>query len=190
MYAGALTFVGATDVGMFLYDTNGQVFMAGGTPVTFNVVTNCTLTNIGPCKINGLAVAPSGFKWTVFESNPIDFPADGQANFIPIATVDGSLEGLARIWITDNTDELYCDQVTAALYWAAMEPQPATLNIAPWAGITITGTVGATYSVEYVNDVSSTNWTLLTNIVLTSTSATYFEPVSAASHRFYRAVAP
>jgi hypothetical protein len=65
---------------------------------------------------------------------------------------------------------------------------PATLNIAAYAGITIIGTVGRTYVVQYATDIGSTNWLSLTNVILPYSPYLFFDtsgPMS--SRRFYRA---
>jgi hypothetical protein len=65
---------------------------------------------------------------------------------------------------------------------------PATLNIAAYSGITITGAVGRTFVVQYTASLPSTNWLTLTNIVLPSTPYLLFDatgPMSA--NRYYRA---
>jgi len=72
--------------------------------------------------------------------------------------------------------------------------EPAQLNIGLYAGIDIRGTTGATYRVEFTTDLPaapSTNWTVLTNIVLPSSPYFYLDRESAASRgtRLYRAVA-
>ena len=71
-----------------------------------------------------------------------------------------------------------------------VHPEPASLDIGLYAGIEITGTVGATYRVEYSVTLSNTNWTALTNIVLPSSPYLYFDAQSVTNHaqRSYRAV--
>lgn len=67
--------------------------------------------------------------------------------------------------------------------------QPAELDSTFYAGITLRGTVGTAYRVEYVNDASSNNWTSLTNIVLPC-SPYFFVDFGSINfqRRFYRVV--
>lgn len=68
---------------------------------------------------------------------------------------------------------------------------PAVLSVGLYAGIDIQGTVGATYRVEYSSILPTTNWTVITNVVLPATPYFYLdrESVTNAGQRYYRAVA-
>jgi hypothetical protein len=73
---------------------------------------------------------------------------------------------------------------------------PAVLDIAlapsagPTAGIGLSGTVGATYRLEYVTELPQTNWTALTNITLPTPRFLFIDgdPTTNHAKRFYRAV--
>ena len=69
--------------------------------------------------------------------------------------------------------------------------EPASLTIGVYAGIEITGTIGAVYRAEYATELPTTNWTAITNIVLTSSPYLFFDTqsINTAEKRFYRAVA-
>ena len=56
--------------------------------------------------------------------------------------------------------------------------------------ISLTGTTGATYRMEYALSLPATNWTSLTNILLptASTVVSDAQPITGQSSRFYRAV--
>jgi hypothetical protein len=58
-----------------------------------------------------------------------------------------------------------------------------------YAGLTIVGQIGANYEIDYQNSLSGTGWTVLTNIVL-STSPYFYVDMSSpvSSSRFYRAL--
>ena len=69
--------------------------------------------------------------------------------------------------------------------------QPATLSAQMYAGITIVGTVGRAYRIEFANDAGGNNWTALTNLTLPSSPYLFIDLQSAgASKRFYQAVSP
>lgn len=73
-------------------------------------------------------------------------------------------------------------------------PSPASLGIrleaGPSAGLSITGTPGATYRIELASEIPSANWTSLTNIFLSVPSYYYVNGASVTNYarRFYRAV--
>ena len=71
-----------------------------------------------------------------------------------------------------------------------VHPQPASLNLGIYAGIQITGTVGAGYQIQYAPVLSGGAWTTITNIVLPSSPYLYFAPGSMTGHEtgFYRAI--
>jgi hypothetical protein len=65
----------------------------------------------------------------------------------------------------------------------------AGLTLQHYAGLTINGSVGGNYQIQYVNTISDTNWVTLTNLTLTTSPYLYFDASSAGvPTRFYRAV--
>jgi streptogramin lyase len=67
---------------------------------------------------------------------------------------------------------------------------PAQLAIQMYPGISIQGTPGGTYSLQYTDSLTSTNWLSLTNIFLSSSPYLFFDTTSTnQARRFYRAVA-
>jgi hypothetical protein len=69
-------------------------------------------------------------------------------------------------------------------------PSPATLSINSLPGISITGTVGQRYRIEYTEDLANTNsFQPLTNILLTVSPFLWVDTTATNSpRRFYRAV--
>jgi hypothetical protein len=60
-----------------------------------------------------------------------------------------------------------------------------------FAGVTIQGTPGAIYQIQYVNDLASTNWQTITNLAIPRSPYTWTDLQSVTnSKRFYRAVTP
>jgi hypothetical protein len=66
----------------------------------------------------------------------------------------------------------------------------ACLSISMYPGIQISGTVGATYQLQYTTVLPATNWTTLTNILLPVSPFLYFDTQYSTNkaNRFYRAV--
>ena len=77
----------------------------------------------------------------------------------------------------------------AAIYSSRAETPPI-IGVQLYAGITVTGTVGAVYSIQYVTDLSQTNgWIVLTNVTLTHSPYLWVDTTQPArTTRFYRAV--
>ncbi len=67
----------------------------------------------------------------------------------------------------------------------------STTSIALYAGLTVTGPVGASYTIQYTTSLSGTPvWTTLGSLTLTSSSMLYLDTTTAANQaqRYYRAV--
>ena len=73
--------------------------------------------------------------------------------------------------------------------------EPAVLSIGVstngCAAINITGTTGAYYRVEYTTELPTTNWTAITNILVSNSPSLFLdvEPITNAAMKFYRVVA-
>ncbi len=65
---------------------------------------------------------------------------------------------------------------------------PQNVTIESYVGVTITGTVGKTYRIQYTFDLQPTAWTNLADVVLTTSPATFFDPlpINKSPKRFYR----
>lgn len=67
--------------------------------------------------------------------------------------------------------------------------RPAALALDAYAGISISGTIGATYRVDFATRLAPSNWITLTNIALPSSPYLYFDASGPIrSNRYYRAV--
>jgi hypothetical protein len=69
-----------------------------------------------------------------------------------------------------------------------IHPEPPTVGIATYVGLQITGTVGATYRVEYTLDLATPSWSTLSDVVLPTDPYIYFDPIpiNQTPKRFYR----
>jgi LmbE family N-acetylglucosaminyl deacetylase len=83
--------------------------------------------------------------------------------------------------------------VVASNYVGAVFSPAATLTVAPIQGIvmpiTLSGSVGSSWRIDYINDLGTNNWATLTMVTLTNLSQVYLD-TSALSQpqRFYRVV--
>lgn len=77
------------------------------------------------------------------------------------------------------------------LIGAAPEPpDPASLEISLHPGLQVTGSLGATYQVQYTEDVPNLNWQVLTNLTLRESPTFWCDSTAVAGQprRFYRVV--
>jgi len=98
----------------------------------------------------------------------------------------------------DNMKKRFSKQVRLffILCWAALAVGPRAsaqtppgLDLKLYAGLSITGVVGTIYSVEYLDDLASSNdWHCLAFVQLPVTNYLWFDPTAQATvRRFYRA---
>jgi hypothetical protein len=67
---------------------------------------------------------------------------------------------------------------------------PASLGLATYAGLSITGSVGGRYEIEFAFEPTPSNWEALTNLVLPSSPYLFLDVGSTSSaRRFYRVTA-
>jgi hypothetical protein len=73
-----------------------------------------------------------------------------------------------------------------------VQPAPATLDIAMYAGLTIGGSLGGTYSIEYTTNLHEpVIWLPLESVTLTNSSHLWFDVESAnKATRYYRVLTP
>jgi len=66
---------------------------------------------------------------------------------------------------------------------------PASMSIAQYAGITVTGTIGCVYEIQYTTSLTPpVAWTTLTTVTLTSISYLHIDTTVPSGGRFYRVV--
>lgn len=103
------------------------------------------------------------------------------------------LKAVTRLWIRgeysyNNFDETDLDDVQ--LLAQPSGPSQPTLSLASYAGISISGQVGASYRIEFRGSMDATNdWQKLAELVLPVSPYLFFDTNSpSSSQRFYRAV--
>ena len=65
---------------------------------------------------------------------------------------------------------------------------PAVMTIALYAGLTITGTVGCNYRIDYTTSLNPPAWIPLTTLTLSSSPFLYVDTAVVSGSRFYQAV--
>lgn len=92
----------------------------------------------------------------------------------------------------DATGKLYVADTLNHLIRVSCQCDPAVVRIALYAGLTIQGTIGCQYRIDYttfLNPIPSlTVWTPLTTITLSSSSFLYVDTTAVSGNRFYRVV--
>jgi uncharacterized delta-60 repeat protein len=163
--SGASGIIGGIPVWSVACRQNGDVFLAGG------------FSTVNGAQRNGLAKLHSN--GTLDSDFVPNLPAGSRMNSI-LVQPDGYL--------------IFADGVAgfSTVYRMINFPPstgPATASLAVYPGLTIQGTVGGRYRIEYLNNVASSNWSFLKQIVLPSSPFLFFD-ISAVGQaaRFYRVV--
>ncbi|MEI9962919.1 MAG: choice-of-anchor tandem repeat GloVer-containing protein [Limisphaerales bacterium] len=65
---------------------------------------------------------------------------------------------------------------------------PATMNIAQYAGISLSGSIGCTYEIDYTTNLSNPTWIPLVTNTLSSSPFLFIDTNAISGSRFYRAV--
>lgn len=121
--------------------------------------------------------------------------ANGNTNALILSATGPSYTTPALIastsyWVAVRNGSGVADSGTAIL---TVQPvtAAAALNLNMLAGLTIDGTAGGSYRIEYTTNLTSPNWLAVTNLVLPSPRHYYADWDSTnAVRRFYRVVAP
>src|SRR5205823_4847164 len=113
----------------------------------------------------------------------------GHRNMMTLQTDDGLREPIPKSAGSNHWLSLFCLLLGSFLpsAWAQTKTE---LNIQLHPALTISGTVGAVYSIEYVRDLSHTNaWHALEFVQLPATNYLWFDSsATTAAGRYYRAV--
>lgn len=118
-------------------------------------------------------------------------PPDYSRGFIPAVGVNSG--ALAQDNYAGLIDDLgIYNRALSALEIAEIYQSSLLAGIVAVPGIIVAGNSNQTYSIQYVNNLSSTNWTtLVSNIVLEGNSYLYPDTNAVGQQqRFYRVVAP
>jgi N-acetylneuraminic acid mutarotase len=135
--------------------------------------------------VGGNTNGPNGILNTVEAYNPV---SDTWITATPMPTAR-TLPGVGVI-----NGVLYVTGGLTAVPFALLATNeaytPSTIfAINLYAGLTISGSVGATNRIDYRTDLSGKNWTALTNVVLPTSPYLFIDATTAATaRRFYRAV--
>jgi len=108
-----------------------------------------------------------------------------------------ALSGSARLTEVDVhvvRRRVFSDAFTVGEYLqgfipSAADPAPARLDLKMYPGLTIQGTAGATYRIEYAAEANPTNWIEATNLLLQTSPQMWFDfTASNSPARLYRAI--
>ncbi len=168
-----------------------------------------------PININGMGITLGSTNtiemgvWShvvgVWTTNSFSIYINGvlSASLAPTSSIDFSRWPYARIGGNSGktSDDNYggliddlaiYDRVLSPLEVAEIYQSSLIAGITLIPGILVTGNTNQTYSIQYVNDLSSTNWLpLVSNIVLQGTSYLYADTNAVNQpERFYRVTSP
>jgi hypothetical protein len=107
------------------------------------------------------------------------------SNWSQVTSVGNIQPGPLGIWGTSSNDVWIAGNNGVLLH----SLQLAAMDIHMYAGLSISGSIGATYEVQYSTKVNTNNWQPLADIVLPTSPYLFFDTNSpSAPQRFYRAV--
>lgn len=128
-------------------------------------------------------------------------PAGNVTTLAGLAPVPGSTDGTGSGALFNNPGgiavgpggKLYVADTLNHTIRTQCECDPASINIALYAGLTIQGSIGCQYRIDYTTFLNSnpnlTVWTPLTTVTLTSSPYLFVDTTAVSGTRFYRAVA-
>ena len=176
------------DTGSFVMVTHERGYLVYTTDLTTSSHLNEFTLAAGPAPLPVFTIVGFLSPALVFEHN---------GNRMFFANSDRSQPGV-RVFNATTAEPLTTDPVPtggppsdlALLSDGPFSVQPASLSVGLHAGLRIAGTTGATYRIEFVNQVDATNWMTLTNLTLPASPYFWADPdsVTNQSRRYYRAV--
>jgi len=126
--------------------------------------------------------APLTYQW-FFDRAPIAWGTNASLSFSNLQLTNA---GAYSVEVTN----LYGSDLSDA---ATLIVNPAGVTLGLYAGLTLSGSVGKTFGIQYAATLNSTtNWTTLTNVTLTQPVELWLDTSVDVSHggkRFYRVVA-
>ena len=179
------------------YPTSGNRFLqlVSGSPGFFAIDFSTAqaafgffATDIEEAQLQVILVTQGGVRTTQTLASTLP-QASGGVTFFGVIDTESPFVRVEFSRIGNQEDGFGFDDMTIGRV-EQVHSEPASLDIGLYAGVGITGTVGATYRIEYSVMLPSTNWTALTNIVLPSSPYLYFDTQSVTNHgqRYYRAL--
>jgi DNA-binding beta-propeller fold protein YncE len=158
------------------FDNNGLLYAANGGDQTIKKFdSGGTYINVFA---SGLA---NGYAGLAFDSAGATLYAAENGPRIQEFTLSG---GTGSVF-ADATDGI------AQVQFISIKPDcvPAVMTIAQYAGVTISGSIGCTYRIDYTTNLTPpVNWTPLTTITLPSSPYLYVDTTVISGSRFYQAV--
>ena len=130
-------------------------------------------------------ITPAGNVTTLAGLAPVPGSADGTGSAVRFNNPGGIAVGPGgRLYVADTLNHTIRIQC---------ECDPAAINIGLYAGLTIHGSIGCQYRIDYTTFLNSnpnlTVWTPLTTVTLTSSPYLFVDTTVVSGSRFYRAVA-
>lgn len=163
--------LGLTVAGNILYVVNSSPVPGAGTIETFNATTGAPIATL----VSGLS-SPQGL--TVYGNNLYVTGGDGTVKGFD-ATTGAVLAGFTTITGLSSPNGI------------VVTPQSlGTITIGVYAGLTLTGTVGSVYTIEYTTDLNSSPivWTPLSTGTLNTSPFLFVDTSILSGSRFYRAI--
>jgi hypothetical protein len=133
--------------------------------------------------VSATGSTPLSYQW-YFDGFPISWATNAT---LDLTDLDLNAGGQYSVEVTNLYD-------SATSQAANLTVNPAAVSPGLYFGLTISGAVGETFGIQYVTNVNSTSWTVITNITLIQPVQLWVDTNVNASggglpKRFYRVVA-
>ncbi len=145
-----------------------------------------------------LATGEGAFSFRVVARSPLPLSYQWYKDGFAISWATNSTLSLPNLDLTDGGDYSVVVSNSVSSVTSATAPlvvNPAGISLGLYPGLTIEGTVGKTFGIQYTTNVTDTNyWTTLTTVTLTQPTQLWMDTnanVSSGSNpqRFYRVIA-
>jgi hypothetical protein len=128
--------------------------------------------------VTATGAEPLTYQWR-FNNVPI---SGATSNCYTIDNAQANNAGAYSVVVANNFGSTNSHDATLQVF-------PACFGIQLYAGLSITGQVGRTYCVQYVQNIEATNWTTLTNFIYSSPQYFYLDRETPnVPRRFFRVV--
>ncbi|MBU6399477.1 MAG: DUF11 domain-containing protein, partial [Verrucomicrobia bacterium] len=160
-----------------LYTASAAGKCAGGQPPTIATAPQSEIVVTGTNAVFTAAGGGSGpftYQWFL---NQVPVPGATNAT-LTLSNLAGTEGGYYTVAVSNPAGTLLSAPASLTV-----------MNLSLYAGITIDGIVGRNYEIDYVTNLSNTNWTTLTTFTLQNSPYLYIDTQSPTNtHRFYRAI--
>lgn len=208
---------GFNGISAITFDSTGNLFVADGYSNTVVKITQAGNSSIFADASDGLnAPVDLAFKAGIlyvvnFNSNTIlKFDSNGNGSVFANTFVDQAVslafDGVGNLYVVNNGNDSigrnfiakydsngngsYFNTNFLGIGFIAIQSgcAPGVMSIAEYAGVTVSGSIGCTYRVDYTTDLNNPTWIPLVTNTLLSSPFLFIDTNVVSGSRFYRAI--